>query len=47
LLLADERLGEAYAEAEIVSALGTSLRTIERPGRRRKRAFILPIPFSI
>ena len=47
VLWADARLGEAYAEAEIVSALGTSLRTIERPGRRRKRAFILPIPFSI
>lgn len=34
LLLADERLGEAYAEAEIVSALGTSLRTIERLRKR-------------
>jgi hypothetical protein len=31
LLLADEWLGEAYAEAEIVSALGTSPRTIELP----------------
>ena len=34
VLLADERLGEAYAEAEIVSALGTSLRTIERLRKR-------------
>src|SRR5215813_6749480 len=34
LLLADERLGEAYAEAEIVSALGTSPRTIERLRKR-------------
>ena len=34
LLLADERLGEAYAEAEIVSALGTSPRTIERLRQR-------------
>jgi len=34
LLLADERLGEAYAEAEIVSALGTSLRPIERLRKR-------------
>jgi len=34
LLLADERLGEGYAEAEIVSALGTSLRTIERLRKR-------------
>jgi Homeodomain-like domain len=34
LLLADERLGEAYAEAESVSALGTSLRTIERLRKR-------------
>jgi hypothetical protein len=28
VLLADERCGEAYADAEIVSALGTSPRTI-------------------
>ena len=34
LLLADERRGEAYAEAEIVSALGTSLRTLERLRKR-------------
>ena len=34
LLLADERCGEAYADAEIVSALGTSLRTIERLRQR-------------
>lgn len=33
-LLADERLGEAEAEAEIVSAWGTSLRTIERLRQR-------------
>ena len=30
VLLADERCGEAYADAEIVSALGTSPRTIEQ-----------------
>ena len=34
LLLADEWLGEAYSEAEIVSALGTSPRTIERLRKR-------------
>lgn len=34
LLLADERCGEAYADAEIVSALGTSPRTIERLRKR-------------
>jgi transposase len=34
LLWADERLGEAYVEAEIVSALGTSPRTIERLRKR-------------
>ena len=34
VLLADERRAEAYAEAEIVSALGTSLRTIERLRKR-------------
>ena len=34
LLLADERCGEAYADAEIVSALGTSPRTIERLRQR-------------
>src|SRR5207253_823884 len=34
LLLADAWLGEAYAEAEIVSALGTSPRTIERLRKR-------------
>lgn len=34
LLLAAERLGEAYAETEIVSALGTSPRTIERLRKR-------------
>jgi hypothetical protein len=34
LLVADEWLGEAYAEAEIVSALGTSPRTIERLRKR-------------
>jgi hypothetical protein len=34
LLLADEWRGEAYAEAEIVSALGTSPRTIERLRKR-------------
>lgn len=34
VLLADEWLGEAYEEAEIVSALGTSPRTIERLRQR-------------
>lgn len=34
LLLADEKCGEAYADAEIVSALGTSPRTIERLRQR-------------
>jgi len=34
LLLADEWCGEAYADAEIVSALGTSPRTIERLRQR-------------
>ena len=34
LLLADEWLGEAYSEAEIASALGTSPRTIERLRKR-------------
>jgi transposase len=34
LLLADAWLGEAYSEAEIVSALGTSPRTIERLRQR-------------
>jgi Homeodomain-like domain len=34
LLLADERCGEAYADAELVSALGTSPRTIERLRQR-------------
>ena len=34
LLLADEWLGEAYSKAEIVSALGTSPRTIERLRKR-------------
>lgn len=34
LLLADERCGEAYADAEIVSALGTNPRTIERLRKR-------------
>ena len=34
LLLADARCGEAYADAEIVSALGTSPRTIERLRKR-------------
>jgi transposase len=34
LLLADERCGEAYADAEIVSALGPSPRTIERLRKR-------------
>ena len=34
LLLADERCGEAYADADIVSALGTSPRTIERLRQR-------------
>jgi transposase len=34
LLLADERCGEAYADAEIVSALGTSPRTIARLRQR-------------
>ena len=34
LLLADERCGEAYADAEIVSALGTSPSTIERLRQR-------------
>jgi hypothetical protein len=34
LLLADERLGEAEAEAEIGSALGPSLRTMERLRQR-------------
>jgi len=33
-LLADEKYGEACSDAEIVSALGTSLRTIERLRRR-------------
>jgi transposase len=33
-LLADERHGEACADAEIISALGTSLRTIERLRKR-------------
>jgi hypothetical protein len=34
LLLADEQQGAACADAEIVSALGTSLRTIERLRKR-------------
>jgi Homeodomain-like domain len=34
LLLADARCGEAYADAEIVSALGTSPRTIARLRKR-------------
>jgi hypothetical protein len=34
LLLADERWGEVYADAEIVSALGISPRTIERLRQR-------------
>lgn len=34
LLLADEKHGEACADTEIVSALGTSLRTIERVRKR-------------
>ena len=34
LLLADEKYGEACLDAEIVSALGTSLRTIERLRKR-------------
>ena len=34
LLLADEKYGEACSDAEIVSALGTSLRTIERLRKR-------------
>jgi transposase len=34
LLLADERHGEACSDAEIVSALGISLRTIERLRKR-------------
>ena len=34
LLLADARCGEAYADAEIVPALGTSPRTIERLRQR-------------
>jgi homeodomain-containing protein len=34
LLVADERCGEAYADAEIVSALSTSPRTIERLWKR-------------
>jgi hypothetical protein len=34
LLLADGWCGEAYADAEIVSALGTSSRTIERLQKR-------------
>jgi transposase len=34
LLLADAKHGEAYADAEIVSALGTSVRTIERLRKR-------------
>jgi transposase len=34
LLLADERHGEACSDAEITSALGTSLRTIERLRKR-------------
>src|SRR5262245_20654627 len=34
LLLADERPGEASSDTEAVSALGTSLRTIERLRKR-------------
>jgi Winged helix-turn helix len=34
LLLADEKHGEACANAEIVSTLGTSLRTVERSRKR-------------
>jgi len=34
LLLADEKQGEACADAEIVAALGTSLRTVERLRKR-------------
>ena len=34
LLLADEKYGEAGSDAEIVSALGTSVRTIERLRKR-------------
>ena len=34
LLLADEQHGEGYADTEVVAALGTSLRTIERLRRR-------------
>lgn len=34
LLLADERHGEASSDVEIVSALGASLRTIERLRKR-------------
>jgi transposase len=34
LLLADEKHGEAYSDLEIISALGTSVRTIERLRKR-------------